>query len=166
MVICASPRTRLFHVCWCMYPFCYYHPLRLCMILCIGKWTPALKGTERVQHSLYSLLHLDGHSISISNLNLVGLFSTELGRRDLENYIIDWDLRLKKWHSKFNRLYLDKNVPYSLTWCTTSVAIALLGPDNDPNFLLSLSISECIGWMLEHQPEHLGKQTYFGPVQS
>jgi len=54
----------------------------------------------------YSLLCLECHSISISNLNLVGLFSTECGKRDLDNQIIDWALRTKKWHSKWNRLNL------------------------------------------------------------
>ena len=33
----------------------------------------------------YSLLHLECHFISIANLNLLGLFSTERGKRDLEN---------------------------------------------------------------------------------
>jgi len=55
---------------------------------------------------LYSLLHLQCHSISISNLNLVGLFSTKLGKRDLEDQINNWDLRMKKWRSKCNRLYV------------------------------------------------------------
>jgi len=53
----------------------------------------------------YSLLHLECRLISSSNLNLLGLFSTERGKGDLENEIIDWDFRLKKWHSKCNRLY-------------------------------------------------------------
>jgi len=34
---------------------------------------------------LYSLLHLVCHLISISNLDLLGLFSTESGKRDIEN---------------------------------------------------------------------------------
>jgi len=34
---------------------------------------------------MHSLLHLECHLISISNLNLLGLFSTERGKRDLEN---------------------------------------------------------------------------------
>jgi len=34
---------------------------------------------------VYSLLHLECHLSSISNLNLPGLFSTERGKRDLEN---------------------------------------------------------------------------------
>jgi len=33
----------------------------------------------------YSLLHLECHVILISNLNRIGLFSTERGKRDLEN---------------------------------------------------------------------------------
>jgi len=32
-----------------------------------------------------SLLHLECHSILISNLNLIRLFSTNRGKRDLEN---------------------------------------------------------------------------------
>jgi len=57
---------------------------------------------------LYSLLHLECYFILISNLNLnlSGLFSTERGKGDLENKIIDWDLRWNEWHSKLNRLYL------------------------------------------------------------
>jgi len=54
---------------------------------------------------IYSLLHLECHVISISNLNLLGLFSTERGKRDPENETIDWDLRMKKWHCKYDRLY-------------------------------------------------------------
>jgi len=34
---------------------------------------------------IYSLLHLECHSIPISNLNLLGLFSTERGKSDLKN---------------------------------------------------------------------------------
>jgi len=34
----------------------------------------------------YSLLHLESHSILISNLSLVGLFSLERGKRDLYLY--------------------------------------------------------------------------------
>ena len=51
----------------------------------------------------YSRLH--DHSIPISNHNLVGLFSSERGQRDLENEIHDSDLRMKKWHSKWHKLY-------------------------------------------------------------
>jgi len=53
----------------------------------------------------FVLLHLECHSIPFSNLNLIGLFSTERGKRDVENQKIDWFLRLEKWHSKFNTLY-------------------------------------------------------------
>ena len=52
-----------------------------------------------------SLLHLEWHSISIFILNLIGLWSTERGKRDLENYIFDEDLGLEKYHSKCNRMY-------------------------------------------------------------
>jgi len=52
--------------------------------------------TDLVIHIyVYSLLHLECHSISFSNLNLLGRFSTERGKRDLENSIIDGDLRMK-----------------------------------------------------------------------
>jgi len=45
--------------------------------------------------SWHSLLHLECHWIVISNLNFVGLFSTERGKRDLENWwlIEIWDWR-------------------------------------------------------------------------
>ena len=41
--------------------------------------------TEIGNSGLYSLLHLECHLISICNLNLLGLFSTERGKKDLEN---------------------------------------------------------------------------------
>jgi len=44
------------------------------------------------------LWHLECDSISISNLNLTGLFSTERGNSAVENEIIDWELRLKTFH--------------------------------------------------------------------
>jgi len=40
-------------------------------------------------YEMHSQLHSEGHLISLSNLNLLGLFSTERGKRDLENEIID-----------------------------------------------------------------------------
>jgi len=42
----------------------------------------------------YSSLHLECYLIAISNWNLLGLFATERGKRELENWIIDWDLRV------------------------------------------------------------------------
>jgi len=42
-------------------------------------------GSELTFAKLYSLLHLECHLNSISNLNLLGLFSTERGKRDLED---------------------------------------------------------------------------------
>jgi len=47
------------------------------------------------------------HTIRVYN-TIYYLFApifSERGKRDLENYIIDWDSRLKKWHSKCSRLY-------------------------------------------------------------
>jgi len=44
----------------------------------------SLKYTPNNEY-VYSLLHLECHSISISNLNLTGLFSTNRGNRDAEN---------------------------------------------------------------------------------
>jgi len=50
-------------------------------------------GVCRVSKSLMcSLLHLECHCISISNLNLLGLCSTARDKRVPENEIIDWDL--------------------------------------------------------------------------
>jgi len=44
------------------------------------------------------------HISSLFDLNLIGLFSTERGKRDLEDLIDDWDLRMKKGHSKCNNM--------------------------------------------------------------
>ena len=66
---------------------------------------PGTRSRNTKRNPIASLLHLDCHLISISNLNLLGLFSTERGKRFVENNIIDWDSRMKKWHSKCNRLY-------------------------------------------------------------
>ena len=41
------------------------------------------RGTHTTQS--YRLLHLESHLITISNFNFLGLFSTEHGKRDLEN---------------------------------------------------------------------------------
>ena len=69
--------------------------------LCVCRWWGYY-----LCYMLYSLLHLECHFISISNLNLLGLFPTERGKRDLENQITDWDLRTEKWQSKCSLLYL------------------------------------------------------------
>ena len=45
--------------------------------------------------SVVVLCTADGIWNAISNLNLLGLFSTERGKRDLENEMIDWNLRMK-----------------------------------------------------------------------
>ena len=60
----------------------------------------------RIDHDPYSLLYLECHLTLIFKLSHSGLFSTERGKRDRENLSIDWDSRLKTWHSSCNRLYL------------------------------------------------------------
>jgi len=57
------------------------------------------------KRSIYTRMLFECPLIAISNLNLLGLFSTELGKNNLENSIIDWDLRVRKWHSEWNRVY-------------------------------------------------------------
>jgi len=59
---------------------------------------------------MYSLVYLKYHSISISVLNLVGLFYMERSKRDPENWIINRNIRLKKRHSRCNRLYVKYEV--------------------------------------------------------
>jgi len=70
-------------------------------ILVVNKFQ---QSSPTIKWTWYNLLHLERHLISISILNLFGLFSTERVKRDLKNLIIDWDLRKQKWHSKCNRL--------------------------------------------------------------
>jgi len=62
-----------------------YTNLRLFIFICI-----------HMDIQIYSQLHWECDSASVSNLILIGLFSTERGKRDLENKIIDWDLRKNK----------------------------------------------------------------------
>jgi len=56
----------------------------------IRNYIQSEKGQRRsvlmlVKRVFCSLLYLESHLNSISNLNLLGLFSTERGKRDLEN---------------------------------------------------------------------------------
>jgi len=44
-----------------------------------------LKSQLTAQFAVHSLMHAKCLLILISNLNLIGLFSTERGKRDLEN---------------------------------------------------------------------------------
>ena len=46
-------------------------------------------GSLLIEATLYLLLHVECHFISISNLDLPGLFLTERSKRDLENWILD-----------------------------------------------------------------------------
>jgi len=77
-------------------------PCRVCVWTRPYYFSREERGTLCV--SMYSLLHLECRLILVSKLNLLGLFSTEHGKRDLENWIIDWVLRLEKWHSTCNRI--------------------------------------------------------------
>jgi len=51
----------------------------VCVAVCVAVTTREQCSAE------YSRLHLECHLISFSNLNLIGLFSTERGKRDVEN---------------------------------------------------------------------------------
>jgi len=70
----------------------YIHIFNICTCICIHIYMYTciyMRNTKsRCQgwwYSRCSLLHLECHSISISNLNLIGLFSTKRGERDPEN---------------------------------------------------------------------------------
>jgi len=78
-----------------------------------NKLDPNEQGKWSIFFFLWSLecdFSILGRSISISNPNILGLFSTERSTRDLENQNIDWDLSMKKWHSKCNRLCMAESV--------------------------------------------------------
>ena len=109
--MCMCVRTRIGYKCsapWLNAKVCVYVCVCVCVCVCqnlilrcnVLKTFPIYSTTES---RCYNLLHLECHLISISYLNLVGLFWTERGERDLENYIINLDLRLKKWQFKCNR---------------------------------------------------------------
>jgi len=53
--------------------------------LCAGRAARATLGCPHDVTVVYSLLHLECRLISISNLNLLGLFLAGRGKRDLEN---------------------------------------------------------------------------------
>ena len=61
-------------------------------------------------NQMYSLVYSECHSISISDLNLAGLYHMERSKRDPENWIINRNMRLKKRHSKYNRLHVKYEV--------------------------------------------------------
>jgi len=67
-VICAMGETQI----------CVEGETQTCIIRVVGE--EQIRATD-----MYSLLHLECDVISISHLNLLGLFSTERGNRDLEN---------------------------------------------------------------------------------
>jgi len=67
----------------------FWHPIHtmapcggMCVCVCALRWNVCVCVCPAVE---YSLLHLECHFISVSNLNLLGLSSTERGTRDLKN---------------------------------------------------------------------------------
>jgi len=97
---------------------------------CEGSARDASCEWRRMHTNHYSPLHVKCHWIPISNLNLLGLFSTELAKRDLENSMIDRDLRIKREHSKCNnRLYMIgvHATPFTRqVWCTSITCVTWL----------------------------------------
>jgi len=89
--------------------------------------------------------------ISIYNLNLLGLFSKpeERGKRNAENKIIDWDSRMKKWHSKFNRLY---QTSYWFDW---DRIIGLIGTEKFCPMIVEIN-SNSIDWQTLESKNYLG----------
>ena len=73
-------------------------------------------------HCNNCLLQLELHSISISNLNLIGLFSTECGKRDLEINGVSLDVQPVATHC--NTLEID----------ATPIAIGCISNDSKDDF--------------------------------
>ena len=76
----------------CVYTYTHTHTRinvrELCVIYihaCIHPCTHTYTHTYSLLQLKCSLLHLEGPLITISDVNLLGLFSTERGKRDLEN---------------------------------------------------------------------------------
>jgi len=61
----------------------------VCVCACVCVWhvyaAAYLVDSVCLESTWYGLLHLECHLISIFNLNLIGLFSTERGKRDLQS---------------------------------------------------------------------------------
>jgi len=97
---------------------------------CAGSARDASCEWRRMHTNHYSPLHVECHWIPISNLNLLGLFSTELAKRDLENSMIDRDLRIKREHSKCNNRRCMIGVhatPFTRqVWCTSITCVTWL----------------------------------------
>jgi len=84
-----------------------------CVTLSLIRMRQVTHMNEERQICVYSRLYLECHLISISNLNLLGLLSTEQHSSVLvkqtwrtRSSIEIWDLRMKKWHSECNKLYI------------------------------------------------------------
>ena len=85
--ICAHMQNA--HV--CMYIYVYIH-IHMCMCTYICMYANMYICIMSIHTN--SRLHLECHSITFSNPNLIGLFSTERGKRDHQNQIINKVLRL------------------------------------------------------------------------
>ena len=100
------------YICTYIYIYVYIYIIYICIYIHIYihiyKYIVSGCRIYLIRGQLYyfksSLLHLECHLITISNFNLLGLFSTERGKRDLQKKIIDCDMRMKTLHSKCNRL--------------------------------------------------------------
>jgi len=96
-------QAMAFGVCVYIHECVYIH-----MSVCIHTWVCAY-----IHECVYTYMSVCMHtypSISCSILNLIGLFSTERGKRDLENKIYDGDLRMKNSDSKCNRPFINSIV--------------------------------------------------------
>ena len=103
------------------------------------------------------------HSISISNLYIMGLFSTERGKRDIQNEIQDWDLRLKKLHCMHNRLYhqLHESSTCVAVCCSVLQCVAVYAPSTA--WILDMSPMQiqwvCLMWRLQNTVTHCNTHT-------
>jgi len=112
---CCFQKKRFLDHFWSFRADCWKRDLKRGYTKMIIRWIPGMHSTVKLQcfetpptkggflRSIYSLLHLECHSISISNLDWSlpnGTWRKKPKERD-----VNFDLRLKKWHSKCNRLY-------------------------------------------------------------
>ena len=83
----------------------------------------------------YNLLHLECLSIPFSNLNLICLLSTERGKKDVENSVINWGLRLEIGHSTCNRHAIDSTCNRHATDSTCNrLYLEIKGHETNTNY--------------------------------
>ena len=80
--ICAHKQNV--HVCMYIYVYIYIH-MCMCTYICMYEYMYLCIMSIRA----YSRLHLECHSTTFSHPNLIGLFSTERGKRDQQNQTIN-----------------------------------------------------------------------------